>query len=74
MRDAINLSRRVSCECPHLRYDFSMPRKPERTETIKVRVTPEQKTSIILAAQSQNISMSAYVAGTATPDLKKKTS
>jgi uncharacterized protein (DUF1778 family) len=51
-----------------------MPRKPERTETIKVRVTPDQKASIILAAASKNISMSAYVAGTATPDLKKKTS
>lgn len=51
-----------------------MPRKPERTETIKVRVTPAQKTSIILAAQNQNISMSAYVAGTAIPTGKEKTS
>jgi uncharacterized protein (DUF1778 family) len=44
-----------------------MPKRLEKTEVIKMRVTPEQKRAIYLQAQSKKLSMADYVRGTALP-------
>jgi uncharacterized protein (DUF1778 family) len=49
--------------------------EPEnKIERLEIRLSPSDKTSIILQAQSKNLSVSDYVRGTAIPDSKKKTS
>jgi hypothetical protein len=48
-----------------------MAENPNKNERLEIRLTEKEKTSIILQAQSKNLSVSDYVRGTAIPQTKK---
>jgi uncharacterized protein (DUF1778 family) len=48
-----------------------MAENPSKDERLEIRLTAKEKTSIILQAQSKNLSVSDYVRGTAIPQTKK---
>jgi uncharacterized protein (DUF1778 family) len=48
-----------------------MAESPSKDERLEIRLTAKEKTSIILQAQSKNLSVSDYVRGTAIPQTKK---
>lgn len=48
-----------------------MVENPSKDERLEIRLTAKEKTSIILQAQSKNLTVSDYVRGTAIPQTKK---
>jgi uncharacterized protein (DUF1778 family) len=48
-----------------------MAENSSKDERLEIRLTAKEKTSIILQAQSKNLSVSDYVRGTAIPQTKK---
>jgi uncharacterized protein (DUF1778 family) len=49
-----------------------MAEPQNKNERLEIRLTEKEKTSIILQAQSKNLSVSDYVRGTAIPPQTKK--